>query len=192
MKILPGMSRAQILSMLAATAFLLCLSAASHAAEMCKEPKLQSLPANHPECLFYAGTARYRAKDYATAAQRWQALIGLKSVAIEDEHLRVDAYNNLGFLYYTGRGVQPDRGRAIGYWRLAMDKGNEEAVYHLCHAYDDKAGPEYNPKLALGYCKEALRRYGQLKDQDDGSMEIVRQIRKSISTLEGRPGPDGN
>jgi tetratricopeptide (TPR) repeat protein len=171
---------------LAAASALFALGASSGAAELCKQHKLQTLPAMHPECPFYTGTAKYREKDYAAARTQWQALIDLKSVPREDEHPRIDAYNNLGFLYYTGRGVPRNHTRAIEYWGYAVIAGHEEAAYHLCHTYGKVDEPEYDPQRALGYCREAVRRYGQLKEQDQGTAEVIAQLKTYIERLEAR------
>lgn len=65
------------------------------------------------------------------------------------------------------------------YWLPAEKAGHEEAAYHLCHAYEEE-----NPKLALGYCREALRRYGKVEGTENG--EVVAQLRLYINRLEAR------
>lgn len=156
------------------------------AAEMCKLEKLQSVTANDPVCYFYSGTASFRDGKYSDAAASWTKLANLKSVPVELEHLKTSAYNNLGFLYFTGKGLTTDKKLAIKYWNYATEAGNEEAGYHLCHAYADKREPTYNPKTALGYCKEALRRYSQLQNSNEDNSEIVRQINSYLSRLENK------
>lgn len=150
----------------------------------CQLEEMRGTPVNDPECYFYSGTAAFRAEDYEKAASFWKSLIGLKSVPVEAQHLKVSAYNNLGFLYFFGHGVETNKKAAIEYWSYAMKSGNEESAYHLCHAFAEKKEPTYNPKVALGYCTEGLRRYGLLKERDGQLDEIVRELLAYVHTLE--------
>ncbi|WP_157604157.1 hypothetical protein [Rhizobacter sp. Root1221] len=114
--------------------------------------------------------------------QEWLAVVGTKDLPKELEYLRLSAQNNVGYLYYMGLGVQKNSELAIQqYWLPAEEAGHEEAAYHLCHAYADA-----NPKLALGYCREALRRYRKLSEADENGGEVVAQLRRYISRLEAR------
>jgi TPR repeat protein len=149
----------------------------------CKAPKLQDVAANHPECLFFSGTAEFRDKNYAGALVHWSKLLDLPPLAIEDEHLRVDAMNNAGYLHYMGLGTEPDRPRALKLWNEAFSRGHEEAAYHLCHFYADSREPEYNVRLARGFCSEALRRYSLLKNSDEGSEQVVGLVQKYLASL---------
>jgi len=167
-------------------ALMLASTTSYGAAEMCTLEKLKSVAANSPECYFYSGTTRFRDGNYSEAAASWTKLIKLQSVSVDLEHLKTSAYNNLGFLYFTGKGLTKDKKLAIKYWNYATEAGNEEAGYHLCHAYADKREPTYNPKTALGYCKEALRRYSQLQNSNEDNSEIVRQINSYLSRLENK------
>lgn len=168
-----------------ATIFLLAfLSVGAYGAGKCQVENMQDVPADDPECFFYSGTAAYREEDFETAAVNWKKLIGIKSVPVESEHLKVSAYNNLGYLYYFGNGVKTNKKAALEYWAYAMKAGNEEAAYHLCHAYGGEKEPTYNPGLAIGYCKEGLRRYLLLKERDEQLEDIVNQLRKYIRILE--------
>jgi len=159
-------------------------AATAYGAEMCRLDELTEAAADDPRCYFYSGTSAYRANDFKFAAANWKRLIALKLVAIEFEHLKVDAYNNLGYLYFFGNGVKRNREVAIKYWKYSLSAGNEESAYHLCHAYGDRKEPTYNSKLALGYCKEGLRRYEALKDINVGQDEILRQLNAYVRELE--------
>ena len=111
----------------------------------------------------------------------------LESVPLEYEHLRTSAYNNLGYLYFMGQGVKKDRSVAIEYWIHASTLGHEESTYHLCHAYGDAKESGYDPKKALGYCREALRRYSLVKTEDDTSNEvIIKQLDSYVTRLGGK------
>jgi len=180
------MERILEISRLVPVVLLLTLSTVSEAAEMCAQSQLQALPSNHPECLFYTGTEHFRKKNYVAARLQWQALLDSKDLPLEHEHFRTSAYNNLGFLHYMGLGTPPDHALAIKKWTHAMNLGHEEAAYHLCHSYGDASEPEYNPKRALSYCRESLRRYGQLKSHDKSSSKVIDQLRKYIAKLEAK------
>jgi hypothetical protein len=148
----------------------------------CTEPKLERVSNIHPECHFYKGTRHFRAKEYQAASQEWLAVVNAADTPKEFEHLRVDAQNNLGCLYYMGWGVERNPTLAIQrYWLPAEKAGHEEAAYHLCHAYAAEA-----PKTALGYCREALRRYGKVGDKEGDNSVVVEQILKHIARLEAR------
>lgn len=151
-------------------------------AAACEEPKLESVPSTHPECYFYKGTRHFRAKEYSAALEAWLAVVNQKNLPKELEYLRVDAQNNLGFLYYMGWGVKQNSALAIErFWQPAEKAGHDEAAYHLCHSYVDEGS-----KLALGYCREALRRYTKGGRTDSDDSEVVAQIRKYLSRLEAR------
>ncbi|ARN22299.1 sel1 repeat family protein [Piscinibacter gummiphilus] len=157
-------------------------SATAAAAAPCQEPELESVASDDPECHFYKGTRHFREKDYQAALQEWLAVMEAKELPKELEYLRLNAQNNLGYLYYMGLGVRKNTELAIQqYWLPAEKAGHEEAAYHLCHAY-----AEENRNVALGYCREALRRYGRLGETDEGDAAVVAQLRRYISHLEGR------
>lgn len=130
-------------------------------------------------CRFYTGTRFYREKRYSAAFSQWQAILNDRHISKEFDYLRLDALNNVGFLYYQGWGVVRHQNLAINaYWRPAEQAGHDEAAYHLCHAYADGKSP-----LALGYCREALRRYQYNRSEDN---QIIGILRDYISRLEQR------
>ena len=162
-----------------------CPSFPAFGAEMCAREELKNFSASDARCYFYAGTAAYRDKNFKLAAENWKKLIALKGIPIELEYLRVDAYNNLGFLYFYGKETSPNKKLAVEYWTYAMNAGHEESTYHLCQVYGDSEQPTYNAKLARGYCREGLRRYESLKETGSQIDEIVRQMKETLSRLEG-------
>ncbi|WP_374334821.1 hypothetical protein [Leeia sp.] len=124
-------------------------------AAWCKEPALGYYRFDNPMCRFFRGTRLYREQRFSEASIQWQAILKDRHFPVEFEPLRYDAMNNVGYLYYMGLGVKADRNRAVDeFWRPAHKAGHEEATFHLCHVYADEQSP-----LALGYCREALRRY---------------------------------
>jgi len=160
--------------------------AGSAVSARCRLPELQELPESHPRCLFFRGTQSFRDQRYASAFANWQAIVDLGDVPVELERYKSGAYNNLGFLYFMGWGVDRDRNRAVNYWKLATKLGDAESEYHLCHAYGDSAEPSYNPSVALGYCKEALRRYTESKERTGNDEKIVEQLNRYIARLEAK------
>lgn len=163
---------------------LVFISANAFGIDTCQLEKLKEISADSPECYFYSGTSEFRTNDFEKAAMYWKKLIALKVVPLEVEHLKVEAYNNLGFLYFYGKGVPINKLVAIDYWTYAMKSGSEESAYHLCHAYAVKKEPTYNPKLALSYCKEGIRRYALLKVWDKQIEYIVEELNKYVRNLE--------
>lgn len=155
------------------------LTASTATAAPCQEPKLESVPSTHTECYFYKGTRHFRAEEYSAALKEWLVIVDKTDIPIELEHFRANAQNNIGFLYYMGWGVEQNSKTAIEYWLPAAKAGHHEAAYHLCHAYADAGN-----QLALGYCREALRRYNNGGSSDSEDSEVVAQIREYISHLE--------
>jgi len=120
------------------------------------------------------------------AKDSWARLEQAEDVSPDLEHLRTSAMNNLGFLHYMGWGTAQDRAQAIELWRSAFARGHEEAAYHLCHTYGAEKEPEFDAKLAVGFCREALRRYAQLKEQDEGSEQVLSRVRWYLGRLQAQ------
>ena len=158
----------------------------SFAQEKCSLPELDAAPANDPSCLFYAGTANFRAKDYSLAFEKWSQLVALPELPKDREHLRTSALNNLGYLLYMGWGVSSDRIEALRLWERAYRAGHEEATYHLCHYFGEQREPEYKPALALEYCREALRRYAEKSELERDRRQIVEILKRYVARLEAR------
>lgn len=150
--------------------------------EPCTSFERRKETSHYVDCLFYSGTRSFRAKDYRSALAQWRRLDELQELSADLEHHRTDAWNNLGYLYFQGWGVAKDRAVALDYWKRAYDRGHEEAAYHLCHFYGNRDEPSYNPSAARGYCVEGLRRYEQLK-ADDEAKEVVTQLRQYVAEL---------
>ena len=165
-----------------ALASLSLLTSLAFAAPACPLAGLEEARADAPQCYFFLGTAAYRDKDFELAAKHWKSLIALKNVPFDEKHWQVDGYNNLGFLYYTGLGSAENRKAAINYWNFAFDSGHDEAAYHLCHVYADRKKETFNAALGGQYCREALRRYGQLRKRKE-NREIDRQIKNLLKDI---------
>jgi TPR repeat protein len=161
----------------------LLLWATSAMAVKCDLPELESVDQADAPCLFYMGTKHFREKNYASAVASWRQLLEASNLPVEYEHYQVDAYNNLGYMHFMGWGVTEDRKMASRYWAYAYKAGHEESAYHLCHFYGSPHEPEYKPRVAIGYCKEALRRYEQRKSELAENAEVVRQLKRYIASL---------
>lgn len=164
--------------------------APAFAVPKCTLEDLTHLPQAHIECQFFMGTGAYRNKNFTAAAASWKQITLLRPVptAPKEKELFVSAFNNLGFLYFYGKGVPPNQAAAMDYWRYAARMGNEESAYHLCHAHADSDDPLYDVDKARVFCQQALRGYESAKRRDDSHEEIVGQLKKYIADL----GPGKN
>lgn len=168
-------------------AFVIAVAAShSSAQDGCIPPPSPSTTRAYVECLFFSGTQHFRGKEYPRALALWQQLAELPEMSAELEAYRLDAYNNVGFLLYMGWGTAPQRQKSLQLWQSAYKAGHAEATYHLCHFYGEPAEPEYEPALALRYCREALLRYKKLGDRPGQSEAVVKQLELYVSRLESR------
>lgn len=67
-----------------------------------------------------------------------------------------EAQYNIGYAYFHGIGVQPDKNQAIKWWTLAAKEGFIHAQYDLGVAYSRGDGIEKNSKEALKWYNLAL------------------------------------
>lgn len=152
----------------------------------CELAGFESRAPDHPQCLFFSGTRSYREADYESAFAYWERLRALPSIDPSFESLRVDAYNNLGYLFFKGWGTARDLETAIRYWQQATDLGHHEAPYHLCHLLADPAGPSYRPARALGYCRLSLRRIEARPELKGDFASTLTDLRQIIARLQAR------
>jgi len=159
---------------------------AAHAAP-CKEPGLQAVSGEHPECRFFAGTRLFRQGDYVGARLNWEHVLASEDDDKDVQKLRTDVRNNLGYLFYMGMGIKANRAKAIELWQVVARSGQQESSYHLCHALRDATQPEYKPRVALPHCREALRHYEELPvaDRHKDTEVILRQLKTYIARLGG-------
>lgn len=160
------------------------------ASAMCPLEHLTHLPAAHLQCHFYQGTEAFRKEDFSAAAASWKKVIVVRPVPADsvDMELFTSAYNNLGYLYFNGKGVKVNQKGAISYWRYSARKGNEEAAYHLCHVYGATQNASYRPDRARGYCNSALLAYEAIESTEASHQQILAELRKYVATL--GPGKD--
>lgn len=180
-----------IFAVLVALSSLRCANAQpthAHVAKLSAQPTcpldgMEQVPAASVTCYFYLGTSAYRIQNFAQAAMHWKRLVAVKPVPADQQHYRLSAYNNLGFLYFLGKGVKTNKPAALKYWHFASKLGHEESTYHLCHAYAEADEPSYDPVLAREYCAEGLRRYKRVKGTQDWDEEVVAQIQSHLRKL---------
>jgi len=56
---------------------------------------------------------------------------GVKLLQEAAERGDTDAKSNLGFCYYSGKGVEQDYSEAVKWWRKAVEQDDEEANEEL-------------------------------------------------------------
>jgi TPR repeat protein len=66
------------------------------------------------------------------------------------------AANNLGMLYWNGRGVSQDVFRAVAYYKQAADGGDTTAMRNLANAFDGERGHPRDYAEAMRWRKKAV------------------------------------
>jgi len=159
----------------------LFITAVSLAKEQCDPHSLDlDKESSEMEKYFYIGTCHYRNKDYSLSVNNWEELASLQPEKPEDEELKVDVLNNLGFMKFFGFGTEKDQGTAISYWQEAIRLGHYEAEYHLCHAYADREEPTFNIAKARKHCEKARLIY---KGKEDSDPEILSGIESYLKDI---------
>ncbi|TVV39579.1 SEL1-like repeat protein [Thalassolituus sp. C2-1] len=160
----------------------LCLLAASSFAK--EDCSYEAIGLNEKsseiEKYFYTGTCHYRNEDYSLSVANWEKLANLDISSEEDEELKINVLNNLGYMKFFGYGTEVDKETAVRYWREAIALGHYEAEYHLCHAYADLAEPTYNPAKARKHCEKSQLIY---KGKEDSDPVILKSINKYLREL---------
>lgn len=144
----------------------------------------ESMPSDHPVCLFYTGTQYFRDNKYAEAARAWELLRQFNDISSEHISLRISALNNLGYLYFAGLGVDDDKNRAVSYWREAVSFGHDESEYHLCYALGNPDEPTFEPVTARMHCNKADALYRAIEEPDDGDQAILEIVGRYKDRLE--------
>jgi TPR repeat protein len=71
----------------------------------------------------------------------------LTTLLADQGHARAQC--NLGIMYETGRGVEPDAKRALELYTLSADQGHARAQFNLGYMYEKGQGVEPDAKRAL-------------------------------------------
>ena len=132
--------------------------------EVAAEPKLSkvSYAISEPQNAFEAGRMAFQAGDYAKAVNWYQ-----RAVDQGDARAQCD----LGYCYYSGRGVSVDERRAAELFRRAAKQGNAEAQYNLGCCYERGIGVLKIPESALNWYYKAA---GQ---RDANAMRAINRLR---------------
>ncbi len=92
------------------------------------------------------GVAAYNRGDYVTALREFRPLANQGDA---------DAQNNLGALYYHGKGVPEDDAKAVKWFRKAAEQGNAGAQYNLGVMYDKGLGVPQDHAEAVKWFRKA-------------------------------------
>lgn len=95
---------------------------------------------------YAAGAAAFARGDWATAYREWKPLAEAGDAASQ---------NNLGFLYRYGRGVEPDAGMAVEWYRRAAEQGHAAAQFNLGLMLDNGLGVPQDFALAARWFRRA-------------------------------------
>ncbi len=152
--------------------------------DLCELEAASDYPKDHPACLFYTGTDHYRSERYAEARAAWQELVVLPAAEEEARRLFAAARNNLGYLQFNGLGVDQDRAAAVELWKSAAAMGNEEAEYHLCHAYIDAPKPLGDPAAALVHCDQARALYQGMAERTEAQESVLAEVERYRAVAE--------
>ncbi len=113
---------------------------------------------------FNEGVAAYERGDYATALREFRPLANQGDA---------DAQNNLGALYYHGKGVPEDDAKAVKWFRKAAEQGDADAQNNLGLMYGKGRGvPQDYVQAHMWYNLAASRlppgtdRVGAVKNRD--------------------------
>lgn len=163
------------------TIIILLMASVSSAKEDCNLSSIGlDIASSKIEKYFYTGTCHYRNKDYGLSVKSWEKLSVLKPLSAEDEELKIDVLNNLGYMKFFGFGTERDIDTAISYWQEAILLGHYEAEYHLCHAYADEKQPTFNLAKARKHCQKAKLIY---KGKEDSDPEILSDIESYLEKV---------
>ncbi|MGF1528048.1 MAG: tetratricopeptide repeat protein, partial [Candidatus Competibacterales bacterium] len=95
---------------------------------------------------FQTGVDAYHRGEYAAAFEVFQTLANRG---------HIDAQNNLGVLYQTGRGTPPDPLQAARWYRLAAQRGHADAQGNLAALYVQGLGVEKDLLRAYAWFNRA-------------------------------------
>ncbi len=99
------------------------------------------------ESPYTLGAAAFKAHDYKEAAAQWSIAANAGDPM---------AMNNLGFLLFSGQGVEQDQPRAIGLWQASATAGVTESQMYLGYAVENGIAVERDPALAYAWYRCAM------------------------------------
>ena len=137
-----------------------------------------SVPAETPYSL---GAAYFDEGHYSEAAAQWT-----KSAARGN----TEAMNNLGYLLYSGYGVDRDTHRAVDLWWVAADAGVSAAQLHLGRAYETGIGVELSLSKAYAWYQRAIQTASSnsiaVGKDHDSEAAVVKAARKYLDKMKDR------
>ena len=134
-----------------------------------------ALPARADDTAYNKGVQAFRAKDFAEARRLWA-----QSIA---EGGPDEAFNNLGFLLFSGKGGEADHDRAVALWRKGAALSVSESQFHLGHAYEDGTGVEQDRVRALAWYLCALATAQRARANDSLEQSIAKHAQESETSL---------
>ncbi|EDN66889.1 Sel1-like repeat [Beggiatoa sp. PS] len=125
------------------------------------------------------------AKTYYDKGQFQIALEGYKKAADMGEAI---AQNNLGFMYYDGKGVTQNFTQAVKWFRKAAQQGLADAQYNIARMYQTGKGVEQDVDQAVHwYFKaakqgdaKALSYLGQIDPSNPGVSQAFKQAKQQF------------
>lgn len=88
------------------------------------------------------------------------------------------AHGNMGNLYASGHGVPKDAKKAIRWYQLSSDHGDEEGLGHIARMYQLGQGVTKDPKKAVALYQQSIKR---------GSLNSLRNLGAMHLTGDGIP-----
>jgi uncharacterized protein len=122
---------------------------------------------------FRSGLAAFNAGKYARALAAWGPLAAAGDARAQE---------SLGYMYYSGRGVERDMRRAAQYFYLAADQGDPTAQLFLALMHFSSDGVPRSAPLAMMWSELAMD-----GGQDD-AYEIRGKIMQSMTAAERAEG----
>jgi len=126
-----------------------------------------------------------QARDYHDKGEFETAAIGYQKSA--DEGVAV-AQNNLGVMYYEGRGVTQDLTQAVNWFRKAADQGLVDAQFNIAQMYHAGKGIEQDIEQATQWYRKAaeqgdiraLSRLGEISETHLAAHQAFFEVKQEI------------
>jgi TPR repeat protein len=126
----------------------------------------------------------HRVQDYRAAREHWLSAAKAGSAA---------ALNNLGYLFFTGKGGDPDPHRGIAFWKEAAARGFPESQLNLGKVFE--TGKFVPQDLVEAYAWYRCAAEGaKVSTQTSSEQELQRQVgraaNEAISKMLGKLSTD--
>jgi len=131
----------------------------------CPIQRLSRLSIEAAECQFTLGRTAYTDRRFADAATHWRRVISIEPQSTRDMDVYAAALGTLGFLYYSGWGVQQDIERAMELLKRSVKFGGLEARRHLGVAYEDENNKFFDRVAAYAWYRSVEHFYKPFPDE---------------------------